>query len=91
MLWISGDPGSGKSVLASYLVTQLENPDSQTILQCRIYYFFFKDDNANQRNATLALCAIIHQILDRNHELIQFAHVEREKKGSRLIQEFHAL
>lgn len=39
----------------------------------------------------MALCTIIHQILDRNHELIQFAHVEREKKGSRLIQEFHAL
>ncbi|RPA90621.1 hypothetical protein L873DRAFT_1635886, partial [Choiromyces venosus 120613-1] len=38
LLWLSADPGCGKSVTASYLVTYLKN--KQNTIVC---YFFFKD------------------------------------------------
>jgi len=40
MLWVSADPGCGKSVFAKYLVDSI-----LTITESRIIcYFFFKDD-----------------------------------------------
>ncbi|KAK6495180.1 hypothetical protein TWF481_003207 [Arthrobotrys musiformis] len=56
ILWISADPGSGKSVLARHLIDNvLPTPGS------RICYFFFKD-NSEQTSATVALCCILNQI-----------------------------
>lgn len=58
ILWLSGDPGCGKSVAASFLVDFLEysQPSSLTT------YFFFKDDSVRQASAVSALCAVLHQI-----------------------------
>ena len=78
-------------MLASFLVDELNNKQSPNFLSDQIYYFFFKDDNEHQRNATLALCAILHQIIDANHDLVKYAHVQREKKGSGFTDEFHTL
>ena len=72
-------------------MTELQRHDSKALLDRQICYFFFKDDDEYQRNAVSALCAILHQILDQNHDLIQLAHVQQERKGSRFTQEFHAL
>lgn len=59
ILWISGDPGCGKSVAASYLVSYLEETQPSTLTA----HFFFKDDSDKQSKATSALCAVLHQIL----------------------------
>ncbi|KAK6062381.1 hypothetical protein SCUP234_07289 [Seiridium cupressi] len=45
LLWVSADPGCGKSVLARYLVDDLF-PSNPTRTTC---YFFFKDDFEDQR------------------------------------------
>jgi ankyrin repeat protein len=58
LLWVSADPGCGKSVLARYLVDDVLPSTSETTL-C---YFFFKDDFPDQKGATNALCAILRQI-----------------------------
>src|SRR5437588_8771698 len=76
VLWLSADPGCGKSVIASYLVKHLESrPDA---IVC---YFFFKDDSEEQRSATFALCAVLHQIFKRRPHLIEFAREEFKAKG----------
>lgn len=59
-LWISGDPGSGKSVLASFLVdifTEMREKEDLNIC-----YFFFKSDNLEQASAVNALQALLHQL-----------------------------
>jgi len=59
MLWVSADPGCGKSVLVRYLADEVL-PGSSARTTC---YFFFKDDFEDQRSATGALCSILHQLL----------------------------
>ena len=61
MLWVSADPGCGKSVLAKYLVdSKLPTTESRTTC-----YFFFKDDFEDQRSAKSALGCILHQLFMR--------------------------
>ncbi|KAN0067109.1 hypothetical protein V8E54_014756 [Elaphomyces granulatus] len=58
MLWVSADPGCGKSVLAKYLVDSvLASTESRTTC-----YFFFKDDFEDQRSIICALCCILRQL-----------------------------
>jgi hypothetical protein len=59
ILWISGDPGCGKSVAASYLVSHLQETQPSAL----VAYFFFKDDSDKQSNAISALCSVLHQLL----------------------------
>lgn len=57
-LWVSADPGCGKSVLAKFLVDDVLS-STETRTTC---YFFFKDDFEDQRNATNAMSCILHQV-----------------------------
>jgi hypothetical protein len=68
LLWISADPGCGKSVLAKSLVDH-ELQDSG---RCSVCYFFFKD-NEEQDNLATALCALLHQLLVQQPRLIRHA------------------
>ncbi len=57
MLWVSADPGCGKSVLARYLAdSEISTTESTTTC-----YFFFKDVE-DQKSAKSALCCILHQL-----------------------------
>ncbi|KAK4206585.1 hypothetical protein QBC37DRAFT_356693 [Rhypophila decipiens] len=58
LLWVSADPGCGKSVLAKYLVDDVL-PSTDTRTTC---YFFFKDGFDDQKSSTIALCCILRQI-----------------------------
>ncbi|KAK4461955.1 ankyrin repeat-containing domain protein [Cladorrhinum samala] len=57
-LWVSADPGCGKSVLAKFLV---ENVLVSTATRTTCY-FFFKDDFQDQKSATNAISCILHQV-----------------------------
>ena len=58
ILWVSADPGCGKSVLSKYLVDEV--PPS--IRKKTICYFFFRDDYPNQKRSTIALASILRQL-----------------------------
>lgn len=64
MLWVSANPGCGKSVLARYLVDSVLQSNARTTC-----YFFFKDDFSDQRTAADALCCILHQIFTQRMDL----------------------
>jgi hypothetical protein len=67
LLWVSGDPGCGKSVLSKYLVDEkLRKTDNQ--LTC---YYFFKD-LPERNNAATALKAILHQLFDQQPILLKY-------------------
>ena len=56
LLWVSGGPGCGKSVLASFLINDLQTRVNQAELSATICYFFCDDKNDAQRNASAILC-----------------------------------
>lgn len=73
MLWISANPGCGKSVLAKYLAESvLPKGESRTVC-----YFFFKDDFSDQRGATGAICCILHQLFTERPDLFSEAIAQR--------------
>ncbi|CAH0046378.1 unnamed protein product [Clonostachys solani] len=58
VLWVSADPGCGKSVLARHVAENVL-PSSNKRLTC---YFFFNSDYSDQRSVTDALFCILHQV-----------------------------
>jgi hypothetical protein len=82
LLWISADPGCGKSVLAKSLIdNELRATNTHSIC-----YFFFKDNSEQNRLAT-ALCALLHQLFGRRTPLLQHAMVIWEKNGEKVQDE----
>ena len=89
ILVVSADPGCGKSVLARYLVDDvLHNNDDETVL-C---YFFFKDDFADQRSVTHAVCSFLRQLIQQNPSLMDEALIQTLLTDSeRVCQSFSDL
>ena len=83
---MSADPGCGKSVLASFLVDELKTELSSTVC-----FFFFKDDNEEQKNATFALSALLHQLFKAKSSLIKHALKEFNDKGEKFTKELETL
>jgi ankyrin repeat domain-containing protein 50 len=88
MLWVSADPGCGKSVLAKYLVDSvLPTTESRTTS-----YFFFKDDFKDQRTVVNALCCILRQLFMQKSILLSEAVLQRfEVDGEKFTSSFSEL
>lgn len=86
LLWISADPGCGKSVLSKYIVErELGGTDGHSVC-----YFFFKD-NESQDSIATALCALLHQLFASQPRLIRHAMDAYEKNGAKLQNEVDEL
>lgn len=87
LLWVSADPGCGKSVLSKSLI------DHE--LRCTAFrtscYFFFKDDNPDQKNVANALCALLHQLFSAKPILLKHALPEFGHNGNDMSRIFDAL
>jgi ankyrin repeat protein len=86
LLWISADPGCGKSVLSKSLIDN-ELRSTETHLVC---YFFFKD-NEEQESVSTALCALLHQLFGSRPQLLRHAMTSWEKNGNKLQKEIDEL
>ncbi|OCL00607.1 ankyrin, partial [Cenococcum geophilum 1.58] len=87
LLWVSADPGCGKSVLSKSLVEK-ELKSTESRATC---YFFFKDDDVKQKSVTHALSALLHQLFSQRRFLIQYAIPDYESEGNLLPTLFHKL
>ena len=86
-LWVSADPGCGKSVLAKYLVDEVLSKENHTIC-----YFFFKDDFADQRTACNAVRAMIHQLVSAQRTIMTAAILATtEAHGDKVVDSFAGL
>ena len=84
LLWISADPGYGKSVLAKCILDEdlpgaFRNDSSK-----RAFYYFFKDTSPEQRSACRAICTILYQLFSVYPRLIQHALLRFKKSGAAL-------
>lgn len=86
LLWISADPGCGKSVLAKSLI----DFDLRFPIPVSICYFFFKD-NEEQDSLITALCAVLHQLFRMQPHLTQHALPSWRTNGEKIQQEVDEL
>ena len=83
LLWVSANPGCGKSVLAKALVDQHDHDG--------VCYYFFKDDDTVTRSAAHAICALLHQICDLRPDLIKHVLPMYKRNGAKLVDSFEDL
>ncbi|KAJ5909138.1 hypothetical protein N7495_001820 [Penicillium taxi] len=87
LLWVSADPGCGKSVLARSIIDDYLEASNPVKTIC---YFFFKD-NDEQNQLAYALCSVLHQLFSQRPGLLHYAIPSWEKYGERLQQEVDEL
>ncbi|KAJ5948554.1 hypothetical protein N7454_001861 [Penicillium verhagenii] len=91
LLWITADPGCGKSVLSKSLIDErlfgLEPSDTT------ICYFFFKDISPEARSSTSALAACLHQILKapRGSKAMEYALPRYRERADKLSESFDTM
>ncbi|PMD35782.1 hypothetical protein L207DRAFT_601605 [Hyaloscypha variabilis F] len=87
LLYVSADPGCGKSVLSKYLIDEVLLRADRTIC-----YFFFKDDFEDQKSALRAVCTLLHQLFVSRQELVTDAILHRQRaQGEKFFESFPEL
>jgi hypothetical protein len=86
-LWLTADPGCGKSVLSRYLVDDFTDITSGNATIC---YFFFKAGEENE-NPNKALCALLYQLFEHNEHLLKKSGIPEYQKGGSLANLFEPL
>jgi hypothetical protein len=90
LLWLSGEPGCGKSVL-SFLVDELKGTQSQATFPATVCFSFCDDKVESQKDGTAILSGLLHQILSANRFLLRHATRHFEAKGLRMSKEMKTL
>ena len=91
LLWISADPGCGKSVLARCIIDEDLPKVFPNNSSNRILYYFFKDTSPEQRSATRAISTILHQLFASQPRLIPYALPSYREIGKALSTTFSKL
>ncbi|KAM7184541.1 hypothetical protein V8F20_012187 [Naviculisporaceae sp. PSN 640] len=92
LLWVSGDPGCGKSVLSSFLVDKLTLNSLVTSQQYTTLYFFCDDKMQDHRDASAIMRGILHQLVsDRPGVLKRHGGAHFKTKGTRAANELLTL
>ena len=87
LLWLSADPGCGKSVLSKYLVDRQGEVLTIKTEQPVVCYYFFKETDIDRRSASKAVCALLHQLVMQQPQV--YCHLEEdfENKGSDFLSD----
>lgn len=75
-LWVSADPGCGKSVLSRHLVDNVILSSSKRT----VCYFFFKDDFHDQKTSSGALASLLRQVFQAQPDIIPESALKQFKR-----------
>ena len=90
-LWVTADPGCGKSVLSRFLIDHCLRSVAERVGADNVCYFFFKDDSEDTKSATHAMCAVLHQLFSQKMQLIRHALPAFRLNGAKLSRLFDEL
>ena len=88
LLWVSGGPGCGKTVLSKVLIDEKLVTDN--VLTSTVCYFFFNAGQKRKELAADALSDILHQLF-QNTDLISYGFASHKNHGAKLSQLFSDL
>ena len=84
ILWVTANPGCGKTVLAKCLIDEI-------LPRRGVLFFFFKSGIDEQDNLCSALCTILWQLFDHYTPLLKYAMTAFLRRGSRICREARTL
>jgi ankyrin repeat protein len=90
LLWVTGEPGCGKTMLSAYLTEHLRLGHT-TPVRPQVFFFFCDDKVKSQRDANAILRGILYQILQQHRRLIKHVKSRFEIDGPSLANSFSAL
>ena len=90
LLWLSGAPGIGKTVISSFLVEEL-TPIAERSWQMTLAYYFCDDKHQERRTAAAILRGLLLQILRQRPVLFKHIQTSFEMSGDSLFTNFHGL
>ena len=92
LLWLTGHPGCGKTILSLYLAEQLEAGAGAGSQPSKNVCVFFCDDKiGKQKDARSALAGLILQLIRRHPSLVQYAAKVHELQGQSTMNSFTGL
>jgi len=91
LLWISGYPGTGKTILSTYILECLSAGDHSPSLRTTLCYFFCDEKIGTQRDGMAILRSLIHQLLLYRRLLIKYVKSAYDFHGPQLEQNFNEL
>ncbi|KAJ5809175.1 uncharacterized protein N7503_001393 [Penicillium pulvis] len=81
LLWISGIPGSGKTILASSIVEQAQRLSTKPT----VLFFYCKHDDPEHDNFLSLARGILAQILHQDKDLLTYFYEERSKSKEAVL------
>ncbi len=89
LLWLSGGPGIGKTMISSFLVEELAQLAEQS--QMTLAYYFCDDKYETRRTATAILRGLLLQLLRQRPVLFKHIQPDFDISRGRLFTDFYAL
>ncbi|KAL2047963.1 hypothetical protein ABVK25_011134 [Lepraria finkii] len=90
LLWLSGAPGIGKTMISSFLVEELAQLAERSS-QVTLAYYFCDDKDERRRTATAILRGLLLQLLRQRPILFKHLQTDFDISRDRLFTDFHAL
>ena len=90
VLWLSGAPGIGKTMISTFLVDELAQLAERSS-QMTLAYYFCDDKNERRRTATAILRGLLLQLLRQRPVLFKYIQPDFQLSGKSLYTNFHAL
>ena len=93
VLWLHGDPGKGKTMLAIALIEDFSRKlrSDQSSNDTALVYFFCDNQDDRRKTACLILRGLIYQILCQHPDLAVYLHSEYEKQREQLFSSPNSL
>ena len=94
VLWLYGNPGTGKSTMAITMTEKLANQPPFVCGDKTLAYFFCDSSSEDRRTVTGILRGLLYQLIKQRRELMKFLlsrYEDREEQKEKLFTSFDAL
>jgi DNA polymerase III delta prime subunit len=91
ILWLYGNPGTGKSTMAITLAEELPARIYSSTGGGNLAYFFCESGSEHRRTATTILRGLLYQLIKQQPQLVRFLQPKYAERGGRLFSSFDAL